>query len=66
MLRLVLLFAATVVVCEAVNVASCDRSLCSCPVPNGALGDVVMAKDANDAPCACACGRVIIITPYNK
>jgi hypothetical protein len=48
---------ASVFVCGAIDVPLCDRSYCSCPSPNGDIGDAVKVEDGSAIGCLCACGR---------
>lgn len=57
MVRLLLVVLASVVVCRAIEVPLCDRSYCSCSLPNGLIGDAVKVDDGSAVGCLCACGR---------
>ena len=57
-LRCLFVVVSSVVVCRAVDVALCDRSLCDCLQPNGQIGDTVKVNDGSAIGCLCTCGRV--------
>lgn len=55
-----LLFAVgSVVVCRGLDVPICPKVRCSCPDPNGMIGDAVKMDDDSNGGigCLCTCGR---------